>query len=91
MTNKRDKITPQDAKYYEELGEKWANRDLADYWDQTQAVECQVDIKTEFNYYPVESKLSSELDCLAKEYGISPEALLNKWLEEKLHDKSITK
>ena len=88
---KQNKITQPEAKYYEDLGEQWASRDLADYWHQTQAIECDVNIQSEFNYYPVESKLSAELDSMAKELGITPEDLLNKWLAEKLHDKSINK
>jgi hypothetical protein len=91
MKNNTDKISEQQAKQYEELGEQWASRDLADYWQQTHEVECQIDIKSEVNYYPVESKLSAELDLAAKEYGTTPDALLNKWLQEKLHDKGINK
>jgi hypothetical protein len=91
MKSKRDKISEQEAKEYEELGEQWASRDLADYWEQTQPVECEIDIKSVVNYYPVESQLSAELDLAAKEYGTTPQALLNKWLQEKLHDKGINK
>lgn len=88
---KSTKISEQEAKYYEQLGEQWAERDLADYWQQTQPVECQIEIKDEINYYPVDAKLSAELAAIAKESGTTPEALLNKWLQEKLHNTGVNK
>ncbi len=91
MKSKLNKISEQQAKEYEQLGEQWASRDLADYWPQTHEVECEINIKSEVSYYPVESNLSTELDSAAKESGTTPESLLNKWLAEKLHDRSINK
>jgi hypothetical protein len=91
MKSKANKISEQEAKYYEELGDKWAAKDLAEIWEQTEPVECQIEIKQEISYYPVESELSAQLDSAAKEYGTTPEALLNKWLAEKLHDRTINK
>jgi hypothetical protein len=73
------------------LGEQWASRDFADYWHKSHAVECEIDIESAVNYYPVAANLSAELDTAAKEHGTTPAALLNKWLEEKLHDKGINK
>ena len=31
----------------EEIGEFWDTHDLTDYWDETQEVEIQVDLKSE--------------------------------------------
>ena len=87
MKKQRNKISQAEAKYYEELGEKWVERDFADYWDKSEPVEFEIDIKTQTTYYPVESKLSAKLDSAAKEFGLTPEALLNRWLQEKLQDK----
>jgi hypothetical protein len=91
MKGKRNRITEEEAKYYEELGEKWAGRDFADYWESSRPVKAEIDIKSQVTYYPVESKLSERLDSAAKESGVSPEVLLNRWLEEKLQDKSVNK
>ena len=46
---KRDPMPPPDATP-EEIGEFWDTHDLADYWDETQEVEVQVDLKSEQNH-----------------------------------------
>ena len=45
---KRDPMPPPDATP-EEIGEFWDTHDLTDYWDETQEVEIQVDLKSERN------------------------------------------
>jgi hypothetical protein len=50
MESQKNQISDQEAKKYEELGEQWANRSLADYWQQTHPVECQIDIKSAVSY-----------------------------------------
>lgn len=45
---KRDPIPPPDATP-EEIGEFWDTHDLTDYWDETQEVEIQVDLKSDQN------------------------------------------
>ena len=34
------------ASSYAEIGEFWDTHDLIDYWDQTKAVEFEVDVRT---------------------------------------------
>jgi len=49
MKNKsQDPIPPRDATP-EEIGEFWDTHDLADYWDETEEVEIQVDLESERN------------------------------------------
>ncbi len=49
MKNKRqDPMPPPDATP-EEIGEFWDTHDLADYWDETQEVEFQVDLRSKQN------------------------------------------
>ena len=45
---KRDPMPPPDATP-EEIGEFWDTHSLSDYWDETQEVEFQVDLKSEQN------------------------------------------
>ena len=47
--NKRDPMPPSDATP-EEIGEFWDTHDLADYWDETEEVEFQIDLKSEQNH-----------------------------------------
>ena len=45
---KRDPMPPPDATP-EEIGEFWDTHDLTDYWDETEEVEIQVDLKSDQN------------------------------------------
>jgi len=72
------------AKSYKEIGEFWDTHDLADYWDQTESVEFEVDIRSETTYYALDKQLSQKLAKVAEERGVSTETLLNMWVQEKL-------
>ncbi len=39
------------ARCYREIGEFWDTHDLAEYWDQTQLVDFEVEIEDETTYY----------------------------------------
>ncbi|MCA1594292.1 MAG: BrnA antitoxin family protein [Acidobacteria bacterium] len=85
---RRNKSSLSEAQSYKEMGEFWANHDLTDYWDQTKAVEFEVEIESEATYFPVETNLSAELVSLAKRRGVSPETLLNLWIQEKVKEEA---
>ena len=64
MKNKRqDPMPPPDATP-EEIGEFWDTHDLADYWDETQEVEFQVNIKLKQNQTLSERETSEQSKCL---------------------------
>lgn len=89
---KRDKSSISEAQSYKEMGEFWDNHDLTDYWDQTESVEFDVDIQSEATYFPVETTLSEQLVSIAKQQrGISPETLLNLWIQEKVKEEAAAK
>ena len=69
---------------YKEIGDFWDTHDLADFWDETTAVEFEVDIDTEVNYYALDKMLSNQLQSMAQKRGISADTLLNMWVQEKL-------
>ncbi|MCX6583374.1 MAG: CopG family antitoxin [Candidatus Aminicenantes bacterium] len=73
---------------YQEIGEYWAEHDLADSWDQTKPVEFAVDILSEKIYYPLERDLANELSKLAHIRGIAAVTLLNLWIKEKLREQN---
>ena len=66
------------------MGEYWAQKDLDDTWDQTELAEFSVSLQSEANYYPIDSALSDKIRDLAKRQGVSPQTLLNLWVQEKL-------
>lgn len=89
MTKDKPSVSEEmKGKSYKQMGEFLDTCSAADYWDQTQAVdeEIEVDPVSGEEYYRIEPELSSRLRALAKQHGMSPGKLLNSWLEEKLKD-----
>ena len=72
------------ASSYEEMGEYWDEHDVGEIWEQTQEVEFEVDIQSSITYFPIESTLSKQLRKLAAQRGVSPETLLNLWVQERV-------
>ena len=87
----RSKSSISQAQSYKEIGEFWDTHDLSEHWDETEPVEFEVDAQSETTYYPVETKLSAKLRALAERRGISPEMLLNLWVQEKVGDETASK
>ncbi|RME32633.1 MAG: hypothetical protein D6793_10770, partial [Thermoflexia bacterium] len=77
------------ARSYREIGEFWDVHDLADYWEQTQPAEFEVDIRSEVTYYPLDAVLAARVRALAQQRGISPATLLNLWVQEKLRQEEV--
>ena len=84
---KRDPMPPLDATP-EEIGEFWDTHSLADYWDETNEVDFQVNLKLKHNLIPVEREIAEQINAHATRQGVSAEKLVNFWLREKL--KGIT-
>jgi hypothetical protein len=80
----KSKSSISKASSYQEIGEFWDTHDLSDYWSRTRPAHFEVDIQSEAIYYPVEPALSARMSSIAKRRGVSPETLLNLWLQEKI-------
>ena len=78
------------ARSYKEIGEFWDAHDLAEHWDETKPVEFEVDIQSEVTYYPLDVTLAARVCTIAMQRGVSPETLLNLWVQEKLQEESAT-
>ncbi len=72
------------SRSYREMGEYWDRHDAGEVWDQLEPAEFEVDIKSEKRYYPIEKLLSQKLDQMAATQGVSPETLINLWVQEKV-------
>ncbi len=83
-----NKSSISQAQSYKEIGEFWDTHDLADYWDQTDPVEFEVDIQSEVRYYPLERTLAASVAEIARQSGVSAETLLNLWIQEKLQEQT---
>lgn len=81
---KRSKSSISEARSYKKIGEFWDTHDLAKYWEQTQPIEFEIDIKSEITYYPLDKALSAKIRSIARKKGVSPGTLLNLWVQEKI-------
>ena len=77
-----NKSSISNASSYAEIGEYWDTHDLADHWDQTHEVDLDVRIDSSVTYFAVEKSLAEKLRAAAKHHGVSPETLLNVWVQE---------
>ncbi|HYM00815.1 MAG TPA: hypothetical protein VEZ90_17800, partial [Blastocatellia bacterium] len=57
---------------YDEIGNFWDTRDLADYWDQTSPADFEVEIDSQAIYYPVERDIAATISSAAKTKGQLP-------------------
>ena len=67
-----------------EIGEYWDTHDLADHWEQTREVNFEVSLESSVMYFAVEKTLAERLRVVAKNHGVSPETLLNVWVQERV-------
>ena len=67
---------------YEEIGAYWDKHDLGAHWNETREAEFHVNIGSQTTYYAVDRVLSERPTVLAGQRGISPQTLLNLWLQE---------
>ncbi|MFQ6042025.1 MAG: CopG family antitoxin [Candidatus Poribacteria bacterium] len=81
----RDPI-PESFSSIEEAGEFWDTHSLADYWDLTHEVEIEVDLKSSTHVVAIEKGIAREVRKLARGQGLSPETLINLWLQEKIQE-----
>ena len=85
MDKKRSPMPPPNATP-EEIGEFWDTHSLADYWDETNEVDFQVNLNPNYNLVPVEREIAEQIKAHATKQGVSPEKLVNFWLREKLKE-----
>ena len=85
----KNKSSISKASSYQEIGEYWDAHDLGEVWDKTEEVKFEVDLKSDVFYYAVETSLSSKLHSIAEHRGVSPETLVNLWLQEKINQEVV--
>ena len=77
-----NKSSLSNASSYAEIGEFWDAHDLADHWEQTHEVDFDVRVESSVMYFAVEKTLAEKLRAAARTHGVSPETLLNVWVQE---------
>lgn len=86
---KKNKSSISKVQTHEEIGEYWDTHDLAEHWDETKPAEFEVDIQSEVTYFAVEKQLSEKIKAFARRRGVSPDTLLNLWVQEKLQEQNV--
>ena len=79
-----NKSSISQAQSYQEIGEFWDTHDVTDYWEQTEPVEFEVEIRSEVKYCALEPELADKVEHIAWQKGISVETLINLWVNEKI-------
>ena len=74
------------AQTYQETGNFWDTHDIADYWEDTEQVEFEVDIRSEVRYCALERALVNQVSEIAWQKGVSVETLVNLWIQEKVKE-----
>jgi len=74
------------ARSYVKMGEFWDHHDFSHFWGKSKKVKFDVVLEPEATYYPVEKRLSEKIQSVASKQGVSSNALVNRWLEQKVKE-----
>ena len=75
---------PENFTTLEELSDFWDTHSTADYEDDTEPVDVEIDLSSSKVYCPVAKDLLQQVRKQARQQGVSTETLINLWLQEKL-------
>ncbi len=78
-------LLPDDFATIEEFWGFWDTHSSADYEDVMEAVAVENDPVSSKVYFPVAKDLLGMVRTQARRQGVSPETLVNLWLQERLH------
>ena len=88
---KKSKSSISKARSYAEIGEFWDEHDLDDFWQKTRNVKFDVVLEPEATYYPIAKDLADKIQSEARKQGVSSDALVNLWLQQKIKEKRSTR
>ena len=72
---------------YEAIGEFWDTHSLADYWDQTEPAEFEIDPDARRRYLvAVDPGLLKQIQKVARQRGLATESLVNLFLAQHLQE-----
>lgn len=80
---RRDPL-PESFETLDAAGAFWDTHSSADYESEMEDVKVEIDLSTSKVYCAIEKDLVREVRERARRQGISTEALIRRWLEEKL-------
>ena len=74
------------ARSLEEIADFWDTHSLADYWDQTHEVTFEVRAQRR-RRITLDPDVYARVEAQAHTRGLSPETLVNLWLQERLQER----
>jgi hypothetical protein len=74
---------PENFESIDEFQKFWGTHSSADYEDQMEDVDVDIDIRSSRVYCAVAKDLLAQLRTQARRQGVSTETLINLWLREK--------
>ena len=74
------------ARSLEEIADFWDTHSLADYWDQTHEVTFEVRAQRR-QRITLDPDVYAQVEAQAHTRGLSPETLVNLWLQERLQER----
>ena len=83
MAKSKAKTLPE-LKSTGELVDFFETHDMGDYWEQMPEAEFEINIKRRRHLVALEADVVAKVTQIAQAQKISSEALINKWLKEKL-------
>ena len=75
---------PENFTTVEEFWDFWDTHSSADYEDIMEDVVVEMALSSSKVYFPVAKDLLSKVRAQARQQGVSPETLVNLWLQERL-------
>lgn len=86
---RKHKSSISQATSYKGIGGFWDSHDLSGFWDKTKEVSFEVNIESETIYYAVDKVISGKIQTVALKRGITPDTLINLWIQEKLQEQEV--
>jgi predicted HicB family RNase H-like nuclease len=74
---------------YEAIAAYWDPHELSD--ENSEPREIEVDLQSPSTYFPIEKKLADQLKNAAAARGVSSQALLNQWVQQKIDEERAPK
>jgi metal-dependent HD superfamily phosphatase/phosphodiesterase len=74
---------------YESIADYRDTHELSD--ENSEPVEIEVALQRPTTYFPVEKKLADQLKTTAAAKGVSSQALLTKWIQQKIEEEVVPK
>jgi hypothetical protein len=84
MANENSVTTISQASTYEEIAEFWDTHSGADYADRLVEVDMTIDPMARHSYVSIETDLMQALRRIAQQRRVSPETLINVWLQRQV-------